>query len=240
MTIRTKLIKLLEYPNTIFSKFNGIHPVYAYYLESIKEITDKNFKTIIDVGASNGYYSKAAHHYYPNAQIYAFEPVPIRFEKIKRMPYVKAFPYGLWDKNDKSNFNIPQIEDFDDGSSFLEIGKENYIHETLKEQATYKKIDVERKRFDSLGVEIIRPCLLKIDVEGSEIFVLRGFGKMLKKIDILQLEVSFEENFKEQTKVSDLINYLEPFGFLGFIQKTLRWSNKYPNHCDLIFIRKEI
>ena len=98
---------------------------------------------------------------------------------------------------------------------------------------------MDRKRFDSLNINIKSPCLLKIDAEGSEIYVLRGFGEKLKEIDVIQLEVSFQENFKGQSKLSELISYLEKFGFAGFIQKSLRIHNGYPNHCDLIFFKKE-
>ena len=143
----------------------------------------------------------------------------------------------MWDKNDKAVFHIPKEEELDDGSSFLEVGKENYMH-NIKEHKGYYEIKIQRKRFDSLNIEMIRPCLLKIDTEGSEIYVLRGFGDKLKEVDVIQLEVSFEENFKCQSKLSELIEHLERFGFLGFVQKSLRFSDDYPNHCDLIFLKK--
>ena len=216
----------------------GVHPLYAEYIESIKAITNRDFKTIIDVGANNGWYSEACHYYFPNAKIYSFEPVPIKYNKIKQLPFINAFYYGLWDKNDKAVFHIPREEELDDGSSFLKVGKENYIH-NIKEHKGCYNIKIERKRFDSLNIEIVRPCLSKIDTEGSEIYVLRGFGDKLREVDAIQLEVSFQENFKRQTKLSELISHLEKFGFLGFIQKSLRVHDDYPNHCDLIFFRKD-
>ena len=96
MSVRTKLIKFLECPDTVIAKFRGIRPDHAYYLSSIKNVTDKKFKTIIDVGASNGLYSEASHYYYPEAQIYAFEPVPKKIDRLSNFKWLK-----LWnvDKN---------------------------------------------------------------------------------------------------------------------------------------------
>ena len=85
MTFKHKLIKLLEHPNIVFAKLWGVHPLYAEYIESIKEIINKSFNTIIDVGANNGWYSEAAHYYYPNAEIYAFEPVPSKAKKLNSL-----------------------------------------------------------------------------------------------------------------------------------------------------------
>jgi FkbM family methyltransferase len=168
--------------------------------------------------------------------------VPKKMDKLNNCKWLKLFPIGLWNSNGRANLNIPRNEDLDDCSSFLEFGNEGFIkgiYEKTESKIDYDKVNVERKRFDSLDIDIKSPCLLKIDTEGSEIFVLKGFGSKLKEIDVIQLEVNFQENQKGQTKISELISYLELYGFIGFIQKTLRYGeNGYPNHCDLIFFRK--
>ena len=238
MIIKSKFIKFLECPNVLFAKFAGIHPLYAYYLSKIKKITSKDFKTVIDVGANIGNYSKAAHYYYPHAKIYSFEPVQRGFDIINRFPYVQAFSFALWDKNDKAKINIPNKKDLDDGSSFLKPGKESFVDRENKIYG-YDNIEVERKRFDNLNIDIKKPCLLKLDTEGSEMFVLKGFGNRLKEIDVIQLEANFESNYEGQANVGDLINYLRVYGFEAFIQILFRNEKEnYPNHCDLMFIRK--
>ena len=237
MTLKTKLLQLIENPKVVFAIINGVPPCHAVYLLSIKNLIKKDFKTIIDVGANRGDYSKASNFYFPHAIIYAFEPILNKLNKLNSIPNVKVFSLGLWDANDKAMFNIPK--EYDLGSSFLEIGDESFIHKEPG-KISYKKIEIKRKRFDSLDIKIEKPCLLKIDTEGSELNVLKGFGNKLKDVDIIQLEVNFQENFKNQPKLSDLIKYLEDFGFKAFIQKSVRYDkdNKI-NHCDLIFIRNK-
>ena len=239
--MKEKIIKILEYPSIILARIFGVNPLYAYYMESIKTITDKEFRTVIDVGANDGAYIKAVNYYFSPEKIYAFDPVPSKFDYLNTLENTKMFSIGLWDKNDRAEINIPLSGKFDDASSFLKADKENFVHnELLKEGKTnYKKIMVDRKRFDSLGIKILKPSLLKIDIEGTEMFVLKGFGKELFKIDILQIEVNFGKNFKGQPKASELIAYLEKFGFIGFVQKSLRNYNGNFKHCDLIFFKEE-
>ncbi|HJZ18942.1 MAG TPA: FkbM family methyltransferase [Candidatus Nanoarchaeia archaeon] len=237
MTIRTKIIKLIEHPNAILARLNGIKPLYAYYMSSIKKATSKNFKTIIDVGANDGLWSKAARYYYPQANIYIYEPIREKAEKLNSVRNSKVFSFALWDKNDKSLFNILD-EGYDDHSSFLEFESGNSIYDERKSELNFRKIEVERKRFDSLNLEIKRPCLVKIDTEGTEIHVLEGFGKRLKEVDVLQIETNFKNAFKGQTKLSELITYLEKYGFTSFIQTALRYTKGSPCQCDLIFLRQ--
>ena len=241
MTIKEKIIKILEYPSIMFAKILGIHTLYAYYIESIKTIENKEFKTLIEVGANDGVYIKAFNYYFPNAKIYAFEPIPSKFDYLNTLENTKAFSMGLWDENDRAKINIPSSGEFDDASSFLKVDEGNFVHGELlkKGKANYKKINVDRKRFDGLKINIEKPCLLKIDTEGSEMFVLKGFGDELFKIDILQIEVNFGKNFEGQPKVSELISYLEKFGFIGFMQRSLRKYEGSFKHCDLIFFKEE-
>jgi hypothetical protein len=56
---------------------------------------------------------------------------------------------------------------------------------------------------------------VKIDVEGYEMFVLRGMKRILEQKPVLYLEM-IESNFQNYSYTStDIINFLEKFGYVG-------------------------
>ena len=89
-----------------------------------------------------------------------------------------------------------------------------------------------------MKIPIAHPCFVKIDVEGGEEKVLRGFGEELKKVDVLQIEWFFRDFHENQMKLGTLVPLLEKYGFVGFIQRELGYIEGYPSACDLIFFKK--
>jgi FkbM family methyltransferase len=229
MSIGFKIRLVLEQPRVLSAKLKGLKPIYSHHCLTAKDLAG-NFKTVIDVGANRGDFSKACRYFFPGARIYAFEPLPKYSEKLKGIAD-KVFNTALWNKNGKAVFNYNKRADR--RSSFLGYGKDN---KKFREEDV-EKIKVIQKRFDSVKLEIERPCFAKIDVEGVEAEALEGFGNRLKEVDVLQLEVNFQENFKEQSKFSKMIDFIEKTGFLGFLQNNVHYKNGVPERCDLFFYR---
>jgi len=230
----TRIIsKALAHPKIINARFKGIYTDHTSSCMTSQEIIKTPIKTVIDVGANVGNFIKAAKYVFPNAKIYAFEPVSHLYNKIKNIPSVTAFNIGLWDKN-KTDFFYYNLKSQDDGS-FL---KPTYEYEEFSKTVNQtKKIKFTLKRFDSLNLSITRPCLLKIDVEGAEDRVLAGFGNRLKEVDIIQMEWFFKNLHKDQMKISKVMLNLEKFGFSGFIQNEVAYINNKPSMTDLTFFR---
>ena len=61
--------------------------------------------------------------------------------------------------------------------------------------------------------EIERPCLLKIDVQGYELGVLKGAGSCLDHVDVVYVEASFVELYQGQPLADEVIDTLESLGF---------------------------
>ena len=60
---------------------------------------------------------------------------------------------------------------------------------------------------------LVSPILLKIDVQGYELEVLKGCGDILVKFDYIYVECSFVELYKEQVLVDEVIQYLINYSF---------------------------
>ena len=77
-----------------------------------------------------------------------------------------------------------------------------------------KKLSVEAVRADTalnnLGVI---PEVVKIDVQGGELEVLRGFGPLLNSIFCCELEVSFMRGYVKQPLCNDVFDFMMDSGF---------------------------
>ena len=76
------------------------------------------------------------------------------------------------------------------------------------------QIDVECVRYDELFAsgQVPIPTIIKIDVQGFELEVLKGFGSLLGQCVGLQLETHISPIYEDQPLLTDLVAYLSTFG----------------------------
>ncbi len=226
--------RIIEYPRVLTGKFKGINSNHCYTCLTTQDLIGE-VKTIIDIGANEGLFIKAAKYIFPKAKIYAFEPQIKFYNIIKEIKNVTAFNFGLWDKEGESMFYVNRENT--GASSFLKP-LTNYT-KYIGAKDKLSEVRLQQKRFDKLKISIERPCFVKIDVEGAETNVLRGFGNRLKEVDVLQIEWFFKDFHKKQMKLGNLIPLLEKYGFIGFVQRELGYIEGCPSACDLIFFKKK-
>jgi FkbM family methyltransferase len=163
--------------------FQRILTTHKYFLNHYKI---ENVKTVVDVGASVGYFSLMCKYKYPNCNIYAFEPIPETFLLLRR---------NLEDRKGVFLFNSA-VGDFS-GSVMMSVNKNNRaesktdIFGKLKvNQVTLNKVLGQKVASN----EIEEIDILKIDVETFENTVLNGASKLLSKTHYLFLEVTLLDN----------------------------------------------
>lgn len=220
-----KIGLVVKEPKLLLGKMRGIEPVFYSYCLHIERILGKNVKTIIDVGANKGRFINACKNFFPNSIIYAFEPSEEMCKYLKKIKGIEVFNFGLWNKDCKKKF-YEDTKEYE-MSSFLK---------GLKSDTKNIRI-VSLKRFDGLRLKIERPSFVKIDTEGGDYKVLEGFGKMLKRIDVIQLELFFSNKYEGQSKLSEIVSLLKKYNFNRFIQTSLHYDTGKLIHCDLIFFR---
>jgi len=204
-------------------RLKGLNPNYYDSVMLAKKYGGK-FKTVIDVGASIGEYSEMCRYVFPVAKIYAFEPNQRGFKELKKRN-LTCYNYALTDQNKEVEFNYDK--GWDSTSSLLDYTSKHkrYGHGAL--------IKVKGIRFDNIDIKIIRPCFVKIDVEGAEKKVLAGFGEKLKEVDVIQVELRFNEEYDGQSRLSEIAKLLEDAGFRNFVQD---YYDEYKG-CDLTFFK---
>ena len=88
-----------------------------------------------------------------------------------------------------------------------------------------KKIKFKVNKLDNIGN--FKPDFIKIDTQGSELEILKGSKKNLIRCIGLEVEVEFQEIYKNQKLFSEIFIFLEKngFKFIDFAEKTY-WNYK--------------
>jgi FkbM family methyltransferase len=143
-----------------------------------------------------------------SGDVHYFDPVDKFIENLKKQPNVNKASYfnafGLGDEN-KELYYYPKYQSFYDR-----------IHSCRVSDDSNKIVLSIQKGYDYLIKNNIQTIdFLKIDTEGYELNVLKGFEGFLKNIKVIQFEYggTFLDN---NTKLIDVKEYLEQQGFHKF------------------------
>ena len=204
--------------------------------QSIRTMKLRGFspKTIIDVGAYTGGWTSRVIKYFPEAKFIMCEAQPSKkpyLEKIKQQFSSQVeYHIGLLGANKKDSMPYYLMET---GSSVFEENTD-YDRETV--QLPMLTLDT---LVDVSSLEA--PFLLKLDVQGYEIEVLKGANTLLAKADIVLLEVSILEYNKGAPLIAEVIGFMDAHGFSMFdITELKRTSGNHALfQADAFFCKHE-
>jgi FkbM family methyltransferase len=168
-----------------------------------------SFRTVIDVGAHRGQFALFALEQYPEATLHCFEPLPGAYERLRSVlppnGRVHLHPVAATEAGGRQRLHVSQR---DDSSSLRPVTPRctsTFPGTAERYQLTVPTARLDEK-LDRSGLD--RPCLLKIDVQGSELSVLRGAEGLLPSVDEVYVECSFAELYEGQPLAGDVIAYL--------------------------------
>jgi FkbM family methyltransferase len=189
---------------------------------------------ILDIGANVGNYSTSLRRANPEIPIYAFEPHPVTYSRLCLNVdglNVKTFNLGagcvagsmtLYDYADR------------DGSSHASMYK-GVIEQIHHGRAIGHEVSVIALDDFVAAEKIDLICLLKIDTEGHELEVLKGFRRTIaaNKIDMIHFEFN-EMNMASRVFFHDFWELLPNYDFFRMLPGGLLPLPRYnPVACEI-------
>lgn len=168
---------------------------------------------IYDIGAHIGTWTCLAKSLYPRARVEAFEPLSIHFERFREWtapwPDVRLHACALGAYEGSATMHVMDITD---ASSLLPVTAEG-----LREFGVRPKADqpVPVHALDGLvsreGLQ--PPNLIKLDVQGYELEVLRGAAQCMRSAQAVLCEVSVVAYYSGQPLFPEVLAFLREHGF---------------------------
>lgn len=195
-----------------------------------------NIDTVFDVGANVGQSIDEFITIFPNASIYAFEPIPSSFDQLKenfsdRTERIKLFHCALSNQN---GYSLMTNRPLSPTNQIVNISSK-----------PTREIQVQTQRGDdvlrSLGLNSV--SYLKIDTEGHDLSVLEGFHDSLSNnlITFIQVETGLNPENKWHVPFENIKSLLESYNFRLFSLINVAWErNHLPflRRCDAVFVSK--
>ena len=197
--------------------------------------------TVFDIGANAGQFIEFALETLPESTIHAFEPMPECFAilcaRYGGLPQVRLHCVALSDQDGTGTF---YVSEHDPSSSLLE--SDTQMASTFPHNRTARTTTVHLARLDAFSEELRQDArlLVKLDVEGAELSVLRAGAEVLSQALAVVVEVAFLPLRKDQGHFADIHDSLRELGFrfsgvLG--SQKLRRQDGLPLLADCLFLR---
>jgi FkbM family methyltransferase len=235
-----KLTIMIENPLSIKAGFSGCQVDTFDLLSKIKSM---NFspKTIIDIGANRGMFSRTAHYLFKDAKIIAYEPLKDCFTALKRLS-ISNFEYYNYALGNKIEKNQIFKSAYDESSSILKMAdlhKEAFPTENKIETETIEVTTLDNALQNRY---LEKPILVKIDVQGYEKFVIDGAAEILENTDILICEISFYKLYDNQALFDEIYSQLKKlsFEFFGSLEDLVHPKKSTVLQMDALFIKNNI
>ena len=160
---------------------------------------NKKFNTVIDIGAWCGTWTKAIEPY--AKKVIAFEPDKIHFECLQSNGTINSDPRMEAVGSEIKEISLTE----DDFTQAKRVDKEGNIRMITLDYLNYEKVD-----------------LIKIDVEGYEMEVLKGATKTLESVHYLMIELN-NNTKKYGSSNIDIEKYMDSLGFKVLME---HWPDK--------------
>lgn len=192
---------------------------------------------ILDVGAHSTDWIRLAKKAFPESVAYLIEPLLEMEQHLKKFcdefPGSKYFLKGAGANPGKLYLTLNDVLE---GANFLQSENNNLKQKDMQREVEIITID---SLINKKEMEI--PEIVKLDVQGFELEVLKGATKLFGRTEIFILEVSLFEFMKGMPVFSEVISFMgergyEVYDFPGFLRRPYDGSL---GQIDVCFVKRE-
>ncbi|MBI4385996.1 MAG: FkbM family methyltransferase, partial [Elusimicrobia bacterium] len=169
--------------------------------------------TLVDIGAAGGAHPRWGA--FGNIEIVGFEPFEAEFRKLKNSKNRRWLNIGL--HQDPGTYPL-HITRYPTNVSLLEPNRDvlSNLQFPIEDFDVLRSVPIPCDSLDNVCREHgLRPHALKIDTQGSELFILRGARRTLEtSVFSVEVEVEFIPAYKNQPLFHEVHDFLTSTGFL--------------------------
>lgn len=213
---------------------------HRWFLSLEKDLARLGMKKptiIFDIGAHFGQTSLHFKKCFPSASVHSFEPVLENFIELK------------FNTRHKKEIHLNHLAlGSSVGTTYMLKGTSNQTHQVH----CYPEKPLKNERASSVRMETIDSYmiqnqiphidLLKIDVEGYELEVLKGASNAISngKVKVILAECDFDSRDKQHTTFNDLWSHLKDkkFSFFGLYDVIHYGNFQGIGYCNALFIQR--
>ena len=220
-----------------FPRSHGAWPKYEY----IKPwIADLNPAAVVDVEVNMGQFLHLARKLWPDAVIIGVEPTPDLCRRMEEIyqgdARVVMHQCAAGDETGEAEFFITRNHQ---NSSLLPPS--DSFGDDRPDDGVVAREKVQVRRCDDLLEGDDGPFFVKIDVQGAELEVLKGFGPRIVDVATIVIEAPFEKAYEGASDFDAIYRYLSERGFAyeGALGTLTSPATGRVRQEDAVFVRKE-
>lgn len=215
----------------------GLKPVFDYVeaRTSLLGLRRRPIRTVFDIGANVGKKARLYRKLFPQAMIYCFEPVPACYQQLSQWASgqqgkVRTFNMAL--AAEPGEMEMQWNVSHPGGSTLMAAsnkGREDYVAIRVK---------VDTLDAVSAGLDCRDDILVKIDVEGFDLEVIRGGRRLLERASAAIVEIGVHETqSKERPAFIEFVRALDELGLSYRGNLSCAWVEGIPHLVDAVFSR---
>jgi FkbM family methyltransferase len=234
---------MARHPESIALWHKGID--YDHYRGLRKPwLQSKRIGTVLDVGANVGQFARLAHAVWPSAAIHSFEPLPDCFELLRRAfsPGADFHPWNLGLGDENGTLKIERCG-HSPSSSFLPMTQAH--REAFPESAGGgdSQVKVSVRQLDDIvsQIDVRGSLLIKVDVQGYELHVIRGGRQTFGRANVVLIETSYLPLYVGQPLFAEVYDEMRLLGFefRGNLHQMLHPVDGRIVQADSLFERRD-
>lgn len=213
------------------NRFKGVRLSLA---DALHQVRSAGFipKTVVDVGVASG--TSSLYETYPEARFLLIEPLEEFVPAYKQLQQDYRLEYVITAVGSGEGRRLLHVHSDYESSSLFPEQEGTSINGTPREVpvTTLDRICAEK--------EVEGSVLLKLDVQGYEMEVLRGSAETLLVSEVVAIEVSLFEFYKGSPSLKEIVNYMAEHSFVPYdiVGQLYRPLDGALAQVDVVFVRE--